>query len=1380
MKRRILSLFFACVLLCALFPAPARADGSTPPAIPTAGNKWDGTTITAPSLSNIVQKDGVNYIKITKCAELAYIAQTGGEWLSRNYLLANDLILNDVEIKWDADGNLLTDPAALHQWTPIGNDAATFSGKFDGGGHTISGLYINKDNGSYSGLFGFGGGIAKLAVVNSYVKNVSRSSYYVGGIAGRYYSGFSIVDCVFSGAVVSNGQNGNYAGGITGCGDAQNCINYGTIIGQERVGGITGFGRAQNCINYGSITGTNNVGGVCGGDGPVNLSANHGSVTGESSVGSIAGRSGTVENCYNTAAVTGTSNVGGIVGNDGSYIENCYNIGSVNCTVNGNNAGAVIGSDAPLWNTSNTITGCYYLKSDTVNKDLYGCGGVTSAGNEPAGFYAKSAETLKAQSTFGGWDFTDVWRIDASKNDGYPFLAMESSLPGASASSPANRSNITDADVTLSDASYVYDGTAKTPSVAVKVGDYTLSADTDYTVTMPNGRVNAGDYTVTVAGKGDYGGTAAKTFTITPRPLTITGATAVSRPYAPDSKAVEIASVSFGDYTLAKDVDYTASGMMDYATAGDTQPVTVKVTLKNGNYSVDPDTYATTVTISKIDYAGSKTASGSVKAGMTCSIPLPVASGSTATITNTVDDHSIAAGVSIVDGSLHFTAKNDAAFGKSATVTVHVSGTNYNDYDATVTVAITDKTAQSISFAQDSVRKIYGDADFTAAVSGAQTSVSYASGTPAVASVDAAGKVHIVGAGETVITATAAETSEYASATARYTLTVARKAVTVKANDLFKAKGASDPKPTATVTGLLGTDTVQYTFSRRAGEVEGDYDITPSGAAEQGNYAVTYVKGKLTIGSATALTGTVTISGTAKVGQTLTAAVSGSNNTGVLSYQWKANGTTISGATGNTFKLTAAEQGKTITCEVKSTVQTGSITSAATAAVAAADSSTTTAIWLNYTWLDLYVGDSGYLYATVTPSTDSVRWYSSDSSVVSVSSSGRYYANDWGSALITATAVGSGKSASCRIYVTDRYYNNDRRNTDKTIYEPITNPAAQKSGDSANKLPVETSVNTVAKTDGSKQTVINQPDGTSSVLITDGIGLVKSASVTYSSDAVNSASWSNGLLNFPGKVLPANNADSAPALRIVLPQSSQRVRVKVPVSYITPGTVAVVENAFGPDQVLHSSTVQNDGVEFYLTGSSVVKIVDMTKDFYDISGNEWYAKSVDWASSHGVMNGVSEHAFDPNATMNRAMMTQIVYNYAGANADGVTGRFSDVNKNSWYGKSVTWAANNGIARASGDSFGAENDLTREDMVDMLYSYAKSKGYNTYQAGNTFSFADNADISDWARPAMSWAVGSGLIQGTQNGTRAVVLDPQGTATRAQLSAIMMRFNNMYEN
>lgn len=536
----------------------------------------------------------------------------------------------------------------------------------------------------------------------------------------------------------------------------------------------------------------------------------------------------------------------------------------------------------------------------------------------------------------------------------------------------------------------------------------------------------------------------------------------------------------------------------------------------------------------------------------------------------------------------------------------------------------------------------------------------------------------------------------------------------------------------------------------------------------------------------TTLTGTVEITGTPKVGETLTASLKDSNSTGTLSYQWKANGADIAKATGNTYKLTDAEKGKTITCVVTSTNPSGTKESKPTEAVAAAGSSGSSDtpgssdttkpaeqngnLLLTRTQMNLLVGDYGYLIATVSSNTVSPTWTSSNTRVVFVDSSGNYRAVGTGTATIRA-AFGN-KTASCYVIV-------DEQNRYSTNYVPnangqttATQPATQPSATQSTSTPaIQPTTQILDNGDGTKQTVATLADGSSSIVRTDASGRVISASMTYSDSAVWSALRTGGVLTLPTTVHAAGSENNASEIQVVVPQKVQNVRVKIPVANMTPGTVAVIESMFGAGEVVKTATSLGDGLLLDLNGSATIKVFDNTKQFSDVTGSEWFAGAVAWASSRAVMNGVSEHVFDPRATMNRAMMTQLLYNFVGADSERVTGAYADVGENNWYGRSVTWASENGIAYPSDyGTFGALNDLTREDMASMLYNYARKAGYNTYTSGNTAAFADDAEISDWARPAVAWAVGTGLLNGTGDNR----LSPQGTATRAQVAAIMQRF------
>ena len=154
------------------------------------------------------------------------------------------------------------------------------------------------------------------------------------------------------------------------------------------------------------------------------------------------------------------------------------------------------------------------------------------------------------------------------------------------------------------------------------------------------------------------------------------------------------------------------------------------------------------------------------------------------------------------------------------------------------------------------------------------------------------------------------------------------------------------------------------------------------------------------------------------------------------------------------------------------------------------------------------------------------------------------------------------------------------------------------------------------------------------------------------------------------------------------------------------------------------------------------------------------------------MNGTSETTFAPNATLNRAMLAAILYRLAGEPAvTGESSPFTDVAADAWYSTAVNWASENGIVSGMGDgTFAPMNAITRQQLAAMLYRYAQYSKLDTSARGNLDQFTDGSQVSSWASDAMAWAVGDGLI----SGKTANVIDPAGTATRAEVAAILMRF------
>lgn len=176
-------------------------------------------------------------------------------------------------------------------------------------------------------------------------------------------------------------------------------------------------------------------------------------------------------------------------------------------------------------------------------------------------------------------------------------------------------------------------------------------------------------------------------------------------------------------------------------------------------------------------------------------------------------------------------------------------------------------------------------------------------------------------------------------------------------------------------------------------------------------------------------------------------------------------------------------------------------------------------------------------------------------------------------------------------------------------------------------------------------------------------------------------------------------------------------------------------------------------------------------NFTDVSSSDWFFKGVEYVVDKGIMSGVSENQFDPSGKLTRAMLVQMLYNMESRPACDAENAFIDVPVGQWYTDAVIWANDAKIVSGMGEGLFAPNmEITREQMVAMLYNYAKYKGYDVTASADLSTFADSASVSAWAQPAMQWAVAEGYI----SGMGANQLAPQGTATRAEIASVIMRF------
>lgn len=185
--------------------------------------------------------------------------------------------------------------------------------------------------------------------------------------------------------------------------------------------------------------------------------------------------------------------------------------------------------------------------------------------------------------------------------------------------------------------------------------------------------------------------------------------------------------------------------------------------------------------------------------------------------------------------------------------------------------------------------------------------------------------------------------------------------------------------------------------------------------------------------------------------------------------------------------------------------------------------------------------------------------------------------------------------------------------------------------------------------------------------------------------------------------------------------------------------------------------------------------------FEDVAPGAWYEEAVRYAYFHNIMEGMRETEFAPATALTRAMAVQILYNLEGQpdlSDENLGYPYEDVDAQAWYGNAVYWARITGVATGYGDgTFQPTDSITRQEFAQMLYNYAKYKGYDLSAEGDLSTFPDANSIADWAEAAMSWANGNQLINGHDDGT----IDAAGIGTRAQAASILMKFDqNLVEN
>lgn len=203
-----------------------------------------------------------------------------------------------------------------------------------------------------------------------------------------------------------------------------------------------------------------------------------------------------------------------------------------------------------------------------------------------------------------------------------------------------------------------------------------------------------------------------------------------------------------------------------------------------------------------------------------------------------------------------------------------------------------------------------------------------------------------------------------------------------------------------------------------------------------------------------------------------------------------------------------------------------------------------------------------------------------------------------------------------------------------------------------------------------------------------------------------------------------------------------------------------------PENYMENGEIRSGGVTVDVT------FIPEDWPFVDVTEDKWYYDAVAYVYQQGIMVGMSETTFEPNTTVNRAQVVQMLYNLEGQPQVSGDSGFSDIRDDQWYAKAVAWAsANDVVAGYEDGTFRPTRAVTREEFAQILYNYAKCKGYGLSASADLSKFPDAGQVSSWAETALGWANGNGLINGHDDGR----LDPKGSTIRAQAASILMNFD-----
>ena len=843
----------------------------------------------------------------------------------------------------------------------------------------------------------------------------------------------------------------------------------------------------------------------------------------------------------------------------------------------------------------------------------------------------------------------------------------------------------------------------------------------------------------------------------------------------------------------------------------------------NDNYNAASNVNVT-VTVGKGTYEN-KTATGSAKKGTSGTVDLSalLVTGYTSATVSDLDGSTKLTGKPTIDASkkLNFTFKADASGSEDVTITV--ASTNYNDYTITVTLTANDKDTPTVS--ANNITKTYdGNAVADSAITGTATfNSATVAGTWAFATSPEQARTNVADSGSKTVVFKPDDATNYATVETTLTLTIKKADVTgVPAYTAISASGKT----------LADANLAAGTLAPEGGEIAWD-DATTTAVTQGKAYGWTYTPtnenynvrtGSITLWVAPAPT--PSSSSSSDSGDRDTTPSTPSTPSTTTETKTSETATAADGAAvtteldASTTTKTNSDGSVTVTDKATETVKTENADGSAVETKTEKTNAETTGSKKN--------ADGSVTDTTKVQNTETVKETATDSSGSQTVTETKTE-QEQNTAVTTKDNADGSKTEKTEttetVKVTEKVTDGSGKVTETvttTKTETVTDMTAAQDGTATGTSTTTTTVTddkgnvlsttvteaeikattdangmvttetaaTTTTTDAQgnetvEKTVTTEnkaPDGSTGTVVKDESGSIVSQSTTISQKEAEAARDEGRPAQSPLTVTPVPEAveNSARSVQVNMPAVlydkdgdgivtvAEMPKVEIQVTYSGPGVVAKEKDASG--NLTRITECYEGSVIVPVTGTGEIVIVDNTKTFADVAGSDWYSEYVTFVTAREIFNGVSPKYFDPNTPMTRAMLAQVLYNFArGAKAGNGT-VFADVSAGDWFSAAVGWAYENGVVTGYGGTFGAQNNITRQDMATILYRYAKQAGYDVSKTASLDKFSDAGDVADYALDAMRWAVGMGLISGTDNGT----LDPTGNATRAQVAAIMTRF------